>query len=143
MMPDWVSTARTLVAAVGDFTMVVPRERWLNDRLLEFTFEPDDQLAATMILVASPDQLMFFAGRGTRFELDASERAAGEAKDLARAVAAGGLTETVGRHRVRFVVDFGDGNQASGSSTIRGDQRDVERGTYRYAPYPDGTLGQT
>lgn len=142
MVADWISAARTLAASVGDFTMVVPHERWLNDRLLEFTFEPSDQLAATMIVVASPDQLMFFAGRGTRFELDAPERAAGEAEDLARAVSAGGLTERVGRHRVRFVVDLGDGNEASGSSTIRRDQRDVERGTYRYAPYPDGKSEQ-
>lgn len=138
MVADWVRAARSLAASIGDITMVVPRERWLNDRLLEFRFEPSDQLAATMSLVVSPDQLTFFAGRGTRFELGAPERAAGEAADLARAVAAGGLTERVGRHRVRFIVDLGDGKEASGSSTIRRDQRDAERGTYRYAPYPDG-----
>jgi len=139
MVADWVRAARTLALSVGDFTMVLPHERWLNDRLMEFTFEPSDPLAATMILVASPNQLIFFAGRGTRFELESPARAAGEAEDLARAVAAGRLTERVGRHRVRFEVDLGDGNEASGSSTIRRDQRDVEGGTYRYAPYPDLT----
>lgn len=138
MVADWVRAARSLAASIGDITMVVPHERWLNDRLLEFRFEPSDQLAATMSLVVSSDQLMFFAGRGTRFELDAPESAAGEAVDLARAVAAGGLTERVGRRRVRFTVDLGDGSEASGSSTIRRDQLDAERGTYRYAPYPGG-----
>ncbi len=95
-----------------------------------------------MSLVVSSEQLMFFAGRGTWFELGALDCAAGEAADLARAVAAGGLTERVGRHRVRFTVDLGDGNEASGSSTIRRDQLDAERGTYRYAPYPDGKSGE-
>lgn len=138
MAADWVRLARALAASLGDVTMVVPHERWLNDRLVEFRFEPSDPSAATMSLVSSPEQLMFFAGRGTRFELGAPERAASEASDLARAVAAGGLTERVGRHRVRFVIDLGDAGKASGSSTIRGGQREAKRGTYHYMPYSAG-----
>ena len=35
MTADWVSVTRGLAASIGDFTEVVPRERWLTDQLLE------------------------------------------------------------------------------------------------------------
>ena len=124
-------------------TSTTPRFRssvsmgWLTDRLLEFVFEPTDRSAATMTLAASSDQMTFIAGRGARFELDAPDRASEEATDLARAVAAGGLTERVGRHRVRFLIDLGNGKEVSGSSTLRRDRPNEEKGTiYHYAPYP-------
>ena len=136
MTADWVSVARGLAASIGDSIEVVPRERWLTKRLLEFVFEPTDRSAATMTLAASSDQMMFFAGRGARFELDGPDRASEEVADLARAVAAGGLTERVGRHRVRFLIDLGNGEEVSGSSTLRRSRWNEEKGTYHYAPYP-------
>lgn len=137
MGADWVRSARVLVESISEFTHVVPRERWRTDRLLEFVFEPSNPMAATMELLASSDQMFFFAGRGARVEMVGPEHAANEVEELARAIAAGRLTEVVGRRRVRFVISLGNGTEISGSSSLRTDRQDEIPGEYHYARYPE------
>jgi hypothetical protein len=134
MAAHWVEVARQLAASIADFAGVAPRERWLNDRLLEFVFEPSESSSATMTLIASSDELLFFAGCGARFELDGPESASAEAMGLARAVASGRLTERVRWRRVRFEIELEDGAVVSGSSSL-GPGATGERGIHVYAPY--------
>lgn len=133
---DWVERTRQAEAAITDFSHVEPSEQWLTDKLLEIKFEWNDPSVAAMRLVASPYELFFFAGCGTRLELDRPEDSWSEAVRLAKAVAAGGLTERVGRFNIRFAIDLPDGEVVRGSSCSFKRIQSGERGTYSYAPYP-------
>ena len=133
---DWVEGTRQAVAAVTDFSHVEPFEQWLTDGLLEIKVEWNDPSVAVMRLLASPYQLFFFAGCGTRLELDRPEDSWTEAVRLAKGVAAGGLTERVGRFRIRFAINLPDGEVIRGSSCSFKRTQPGERGTHCYAPYP-------
>jgi hypothetical protein len=134
MAADWVEVTHQLAASIADFTRIAPRGRWLNDRLLEFVFDPADCSAATMTLIASSDQLLFFAGRGARLELDGPMDASAEVMSLARAVASGRLIERVRGRRARFEIELESGEVVTGSSDIR-DGTTGDRGTHVYTPY--------
>ena len=129
----WVAAVRVLASSISRFSGVPPTERWLTDRLLELSWDPGDAAAAEMSLVASADQMVFTAGLGARFELDPPIQGSAEVEALARAVAAGRLTERVGRWRVRFLIELDDGSELSGSSTPHGP---AARGVRRWTSYP-------
>lgn len=107
--------------------------RRLTDRLLEFKFKPSRAGATEIGLVTSPDEAILSAGAGTRFELDGLPGSEDRIMLLARAIAAGGLSETIWPHRVRFELRMESGE------LLRGGTRDgllPRPGRSRQVEYP-------
>ncbi len=130
----WVEDARRAASEVGSDIGVEADETWLTDRLIQFSFRPGNDAAATILLMASRDETIFCAGTGTRVELDAPSRSSGELRQLARAVASGRLVEVVGGRKVKFRLDLDDKVIAGTATWER--SRGTGSGKREYAPYP-------
>ncbi len=127
--------ARGLAEAVGAAILVPPREVFLNDRLLQFTFDPPNAAAASLMLIASEAELIVCAGRGTRFELSALPASASEALQIAEAVGSGRLRETLKGPRVTFELVLDDGRELAGRSNTVGSTFSQTPTVIEYGPY--------
>jgi hypothetical protein len=135
MVQGWIDIARGVAETVGTATSVNPREAFLNDRLVQFTYDPPNADAAPLMLIASESELIVCAGRGTRFELPALPTSATEALQIVEAVASGRLTERVKGSRVTFELLLDDGSELSGQSNMAGQSRSEAPMVIEYSPY--------
>src|SRR6266511_2305697 len=114
MDETWESRAAALAEKIAqDVSASVEHER-LTDKLRVFTFKPKNQDAAEMSIVVSAYEVIFSAGRGTRFELDPLPGSEKRVVALARAIASGGLSERVWPGRVKFELRLEDGTVLRG-----------------------------
>jgi hypothetical protein len=61
-----------------------------------------------------------------------------EVRALAEGVAAGKLSETIGRRRVKFRLELADGTVISGTSRFRDDTRPTSKEPVEYRAYDHG-----
>lgn len=135
MTASWEKEAMRIAAAIADVTSIAPREVQLNDRLIEFTYQPANQDAAAMSVFVSSSEVIFCAGEGTRFELGGPLEAAAEVEQLARSVAAGRLKEILEGRKVRFVLELEDGSEVSGTTNLHNLRPKVRSRVIEYSSY--------
>ena len=133
---SWQSEAQTLVDEMRDDLSATVTMEERGDRLTIFVLRARNDDATEIRLALSERELILSAGSGTRFELGPLPSSKGEALELARAVAAGDLTESIGRAVTRFDLQLADGSTRRGR-TVRaaGLMRGRRRRTIRYAEY--------
>jgi hypothetical protein len=137
MAQDWRDDARQVAVAVAELTSVELKETTLNDRLVEFEYQPANDDAAALSMIVSESQVILSAGKGARFELPSLGESSEEVMRLVRGVAAGGLSEAVDRRGVKFALVLEDGSTISGMSRFpRSDPPELPA-RIEYRPYSD------
>jgi hypothetical protein len=135
MASSWIVEADELSQQLVKITGAEFERGYLTDRLLQYTFRPSNPRAATLVVVVSPHEVIVAAGRGAQFDLDALPGGRDRAIEIARAVAAGGLTERLSLHSVRFELKLTEGRTLKGGNVyLVATQHDL-RGSVRYEPY--------
>jgi hypothetical protein len=135
MTQEWRAIARQVAAAISEVTAVGSRETNPNNRLVQFSYRPVNQDAAPLSIIVSESEVIFSAGKGTRFELPALEESRHEILRLARGVASGSLTETVDGRRVDFTLALDDGSEISGTSIFPRGAASESPSRIEYRPY--------
>lgn len=135
MAQEWTDTARDVASAVKSVTFVAPREAFLNERLLQFIYEPPNSDAAPLMLIASEAELIVCAGRGTRFELSALPASATEVLRIVEAVVSGRLRERFKGSHVAFKLVLDDGTELAGRSNIDRSTLPDTPEVIEYGPY--------
>jgi hypothetical protein len=135
MDQHWEQRANGLADRIGqELSIEVSRIR-LTERLLEFRLEPHNDGAAQMTITVSPDEVIFTAGRGTRFELDALPSSEAETLQLVRSVAGGRLTEQIRQGVVTFKLSLDEQTVLTGRSSSGVLARTAKYQTIEYLPY--------
>ena len=135
MDETWEPRAFELAERIAEAVSAGSERDRLSEKLLAFRFKPKNEDAAEMGFVVSPYELIFSAGRGTRFELDALPSSEERVVDLALAIAGGGLSEQIWPHRVKFELRFSDGTVVRGGSRHGLIPRLGRRRSVTYPPY--------
>ncbi len=135
MDQDWEQAVDTLAEQIEqELPTVVTRSR-LSGKLLELELSPDHEGAAEMKITVSPFEVIFTAGRGTRFELDPLPGSAAEVQQLVRSVSSGHLTEQIHRGAVTFKLLLDDQTVLTGRSSPGLISRSGEPRAIEYLPY--------
>lgn len=135
MTQGWIDAAREFAGTVEAMTSVAPREAFLNDRLLQFIYDPPNSDAARLMLIASQDELIVSAGRGTQFELDPLPVSETEVLQIVEAVVSGRFTERVKGSLVNSKLVLDDGTELKGRIHMGGWNFRKTREVIEYAPY--------
>jgi hypothetical protein len=134
---DWEQAANALAEQIGKRVSTGVTRSRLSGQLVELRIDPDSDGAAQMKIVVSPSEVIFTAGRGTRFELGRLPDSEAETLQLVRSVSSGHLTEHVRRGVVTFKLRLDEQTVLtgrSGSASIAGNE---ESQTIEYLPYRD------
>jgi hypothetical protein len=124
-----------LAGSVTAVTGVERIVRWHTGRLVEYRFVPPKEGSAAISLVVSAGEVVFGAGKGARVELGPPGDCVEEVRALARGVAAGKLSETIGPRRVKFRLELVDGTAISGTSRFRHGNRPTSKERVDYRAY--------
>ncbi len=135
MNATWEARAAALAEQIAQAVSAESERTRLTSKLLEFTFKPSNDNAAEMGFVVSPHELIFSAGPGARFELDALPASENRVLELALAIAGGGLEERLWPGRVKFELRLQDGTVVTGGSTSSLIPRPGKSRAVRYASY--------
>ena len=117
MNQSWEQEATALAEQIGSVLGLTVKSERLTEKLLELRLIPLSRESSPIALVISPDEVIFSAGEGTRFELAPLPDSASELVRLVEGVAHGGLTETTRRGRVSFELRLDDGIVRTGASS--------------------------
>ena len=131
----WQSRATVLAKQIAQVVSAELECKQLTTKLLDFTFKPRNRDAAEMGFLASPFELIFSVGYGTRFELEPLPQSKKQVLDLAWAIANGGLQERVWHRRIKFEVRLQDGEVIKGRSIYGLIQWPGKGRLVTYAPY--------
>jgi hypothetical protein len=135
MDQDWEQAANALADQIGqELSTEVIRGR-LSGKLLELKLNPDKDGAAQMNITVSPSEVIFTAGRGTRFELDPLPGSEAEILQLVRSVSSGHLTERVHRGVVTFKLRIDEQTVLTGRSSSSLTARAEKPQAIEYLPY--------
>jgi hypothetical protein len=137
MDQDWEQAANALADEIEEeLSTQVTRNR-LSGKLLELKLNPDNDGAAQMSITVSPSEVIFTAGRGTRFELDRLPGSEAETLQLVRSVSNGHLTERVHQGVVTFKLRLDKQTVLTGRSSSGLIARTGKPQTIEYLPYGD------
>jgi hypothetical protein len=135
MDQDWEQAVDALVDRIEqELPAVVTRSR-LSGKLLELKLSSNHDGAAQMNIIVSSSEVIFTAGRGTRFELDPLPGSAAEVLRLVRSVSSGHLTEEIRRGVVTFKLRLDDQTVLTGRSRAGLISRSKEPRAFEYLPY--------
>jgi hypothetical protein len=132
---EWRAAARQVAATISEITAVRALETSPNNRLIQFSYRPNNPASAPLSIIVSESDVIFSAGRGTRLELPPLMESTHEVQRLARGVAYGSLTETVDGRRVNFTLVLDDGSEISGRSTFLRGAASEPPSRIEYRPY--------
>lgn len=122
MTQSWESQSEELAERLGNELHARLTRTRLTAKMLEFRLKPQSEQGSEIRLILSPDESILAAGAGARFEWDALPDSESQLVSVARAIAHGGLSETIWARRVDFTLTLDDG--------------EVLRGRTRLAPLP-------
>jgi hypothetical protein len=136
MDSSWLVEADKLARQIAEMTDVDFERTLLTEKLCEYQFESGNPDSASIKVLVSPFAIIVSAGRGTQFELDASQDGRAEALLQSKAIAAGRLKERVWPNRVRFELELEDGRVLKGGARFRLIPAPMGQGEdLIYAPY--------
>jgi hypothetical protein len=135
MDQDWEQAVDVLVDRIEQELPTMVTRSWLSGKLLELKLSSDHDGAAQMNITVSSSEVIFTAGRGTRFELDPLPGSAAEVLQLVRSVSSGHLTEEIRRGVVTFKLRLDDQTVLTGRSSPGLISRSEEPRAIEYLPY--------
>jgi hypothetical protein len=131
----WLDDSRTLAQRLALTFGVNLEETPLTDRLVEFRLVPFGGDCAAIGWFASAEEIIVFAGEGTRVELGALEESQREVEAIVGSVARGGLTETIAPRGVEFLLRMDGSTDLTGSKRGAGIPVVNHTSTVHYAPW--------